>query len=234
MLLIAIDTSGAALSAALAGDGGIIAAGGKLDGRNHSLGLLPLVKELLCQTGLRLRDLDACAVTIGPGSFTGLRIGVATAKAWHDALSLPLITISGTEAQAQMAGTQGYVCPIFDARRNEVYAALFHNGERLLPDLALPPEALGEKLLEYDAPVLFAGDGLSRYGPYFAKLLGKHYQENAGPETLYLARTAALLAAKKYWAGEFTPQAQVLPLYLRPSEAEETRLKAREETAYGS
>jgi len=234
MRLIAIDTSGSALSAALLEDQGVIAAGGRLDGRNHSLGLLPLVQDLLRQTGLRLRDLDACAVTIGPGSFTGLRIGVATAKAWQDALSLPLITVSSTEAQARMAAAGGYICPLFDARRNEVYAALFLDGARLLPDLALPPLELAGKLREYAAPITFIGDGLARYGPLFQTQLRGDYREQAEPENLYLAKAAALIAAAKYEAREFTPNAQVLPLYLRPAEAEEKRLQREGEATYGS
>ena len=236
MKLLAIDTSGAALSAAIGEEKReirrIIGSFSLHTGKNHSVALLPMLDALLCNCGLALSDMDAFAVTIGPGSFTGLRIGVATVKAWGQALEKPLIGISSTEAMARGAGLEGYVCPIFDARRNEVYAALFQEGERLWPDLALPPEDVVEKLRELAQPVLLAGDALPVYGDLFCQSLGENFRTLPEERSCFMAESAAMLALARYAAQDFTSMAALQPVYLRLSEAEEKRLAAQEEASY--
>lgn len=111
MRLLAIDTSGRALSAALAEDGEVIASFGVDEGKNHSLTLLPNLQRLLQEQQLTLDQMDAFAVTIGPGSFTGLRIGLATVKAWGQALEKPLVAISTLDAAAASATICGYAAP---------------------------------------------------------------------------------------------------------------------------
>lgn len=224
MKLLAIDTSATALSAAIADDKGLLGEFALNTGKNHSLGLLPLLDSLLHNAGLALGDMDAFAVTVGPGSFTGLRIGLATAKAWGDATGKPLIAISSLDALARAAGQAGYVCPMLDARRDQVYTALYLAGERLWPDLALSPTELAERLAQLDGPVYCLGDGLAPYEGELRERLGERLLCSPPERRLVMAPAAAMLAREKYQRGEFTPNQELLPVYLRLSEAEEKRL----------
>lgn len=238
MRLLAIDTSGSALSAALAlcqppRQPEISGCFGLHTGKNHSLALLPMLQAMLENSGLMLCDLDAFAVTVGPGSFTGLRIGIATVKAWAQALDKPLFAISSTQAMALAAGGEGYICPLFDARRDEVYCALFCDGERLWPDQALAPAALAEKLAALGKPVLLAGDGLPACLPLLQAVPGLQLRPLQPQHDLFMAPAAAVLACGKYARGEVTPLQELLPCYLRLSEAEEKRLAAGGKTATG-
>lgn len=225
MKLLAIDTSTSSLSAALLDEDGMVGSFGLLSGRNHSLALLPLLDAMLTQAGLSLPEMDAFAVTIGPGSFTGLRIGAATVQAWGTALDKPLIAVSSSEAMARMlAASNGQtICTLFDARRNEVYAALFEDGERLWPDTAIAPDKLAQRLRALDRPILCGGDGLPAALPYLSAL-GTAFVVAPPQHDRFLAPGAAEIAAEKYRARQFTPAAELLPLYLRLSEAEEKRL----------
>lgn len=224
MRLLAIDTSGRALSAALAEDGEIIAAFGTDEGKNHSLTLLPRLERLLEEQRLRLAQLDAFAVTVGPGSFTGLRIGLATVKAWGQALGKPLIAVSTLDAAA--ASSEGYAAPLLDARRDEVYTALYRGGRRRTPDRAVAPVQLAEELAALRQPVVFSGDGLRPYQQLFQQALGDNFRLPEDGNTLFFAAAAARLACAKYAAGEFADTAALVPVYLRLSEAEEKRLEA--------
>ncbi|MBQ1501313.1 MAG: tRNA (adenosine(37)-N6)-threonylcarbamoyltransferase complex dimerization subunit type 1 TsaB [Firmicutes bacterium] len=226
MRLLAIDTSGYALSGAIAEEGEVIGSFGADTGKNHSLELLPLLSELLAEKGLALADMDAFAVTVGPGSFTGLRIGLATVKAWCQALAKPLIAVSSLDAMAAAAGGEGYTAPVFDARRNELYTALYRDGKRLTPDRAVAPGVLGGELAALDAPVTVAGDGLRNYADELKAALGDNFRLPADGNYLFMAAAAARLACVKYAADEFADVNSLIPVYLRLSEAEEKRLEA--------
>lgn len=231
MKLLAIDTSGHALSAAIAEhldirDMHILGSFGSDTGKNHSLELLPLLKDLLDHKKLTLADMDAFAVTIGPGSFTGLRIGLATVKAWAQALNKPIIGVSSLDAMAKCAGSAGFTAPIFDARRNEVYTALYRGGKRLSQDRAIAPDSLAAELVQLHEPVVFAGDGLKHYRKVFEEILGERFCLPQHGNTLFMAESAALIACAKYINNEFTDVAALTPVYLRLSEAEEKRLEA--------
>ena len=226
MLLLAIDTGATALSAAV-GDGAQLRGAYALNvGKNHSLGLLPLLQPLLANANCSLADMDAFAVTVGPGSFTGLRIGVATVKAWHDAFDKPLIGVSSLDAAARAADFPGLCCPVLDARRDEVYAALYRDGRRLGPDQAIAPAALARQLAVYDEPVAMLGDGFAPYEEIFAAALGARLRPVAAERRLIFAPAVLALAAERYAAGAFTPPQELLPVYLRLSEAEEKRRAA--------
>ncbi len=231
MKLLAIDTSATALSAAIADERGLVGAFALNAGKNHSLGLLPLLDSLLHYSGLTLADMDAFAVTLGPGSFTGLRIGVATAKAWGDATGKPLIGVSSTDALARVAGTHGYVCPLLDARRDEVYTALYRDGERLWPDLALAPAELAARLAALAAPVVCLGDGFAPYEDTLRAALGERLEAAPEERRLVMAPAAVMLAREKFARAEFTDSRDLLPVYLRLSEAEEKRLAKGEPIA---
>ena len=225
MICLAIDVSGRAMSAALAeaSPAGPRCKGQScLDtGKNHSLALLPMVDSLLENCGIKLSDVDGFAVTVGPGSFTGLRIGLATVKAWCDALDKPAIAVGSTDAMARAIDRPGLVCPVFDARRSEVYAALFRDGERLTPDLAVSPEELCRKLDAYDGPIAFGGDGLDPWEEVFRTHLGDRFRAIAPERRLNMASAAALIGLEKLEKGDTVDASSLVPVYLRLSEAEE-------------
>ena len=139
----------------------------------HSSRLMPAIDQILKWGDLTVHDLDACAVGIGPGSFTGIRIGVGTIKSLCYALKKPIIGISTLEAIAyNLRYTDKLICPILDARKDEVYGALFRGGKILLrksDDLCVPIEAL---LSQIDDDVIFVGDGLRRYAPVVQEQFG--------------------------------------------------------------
>jgi tRNA threonylcarbamoyladenosine biosynthesis protein TsaB len=231
MKLLAIDTSGQALSAALFAAGEVLAAAGINSGRNHSLELLPLVRELLQQYQLSFTDFDVFAATIGPGSFTGLRIGLATVKAWGQACNKPLVGVSTLDAIACTAmvdnDKQVYVAPVCDARRNEVYTALYRGGKRLGPDRAVAPAQLAGELAALGEPVVLSGDALPLYQLLFEQQLAANFRLPVLGNNLFYAAAVARLAAAQYAAGQVTEPASLLPVYLRLSEAEEKRLEAQ-------
>ena len=228
MKLLAIDTAAAALSAAIVDEKGLVGEFALNTGKNHSLGLLPLLDSLLRYSGLTLGEMTAFAVTQGPGSFTGLRIGIATAKAWHDATGKPLIGIRTTDALARAAGVRGYICPLLDARRDQVYTALYRDGQRLWPALALSPEELGGRLAQLDGPVCCLGDGFAPYETTLRQSLGDRLQPAPLERRLVLAPATAMLAWERLLEQDFTPPETLLPIYLRQSEAEEKRLAAEQ------
>lgn len=227
MRILAIDTSTSSLGAAIADENGVLGEFGLHTGRQHSEALLPLLDGLLRAAGLKLAELDAFAVTVGPGSFTGLRIGLATVKAWVQALNKPLCAVSTLEALAYTAfEADKLICPVLDARRNEVYAALFADGKRLTQDMAITPALLAEKLLLCEQPILFTGDGLAAASPALRQTLGEKMLVTTAPRRLFLAATAAVLGLKQAQAGQFVDAAHLTPQYLRLSEPEE-KMRAR-------
>ena len=229
MICLAIDVSGRALSGAI---GARESASPRIlgefcldTGKNHSLALLPMTEALLQNCHLKLADMEAFAVTVGPGSFTGLRIGMATVKAWCDALDKPALAVSSLDAMARAIDRPGLVCPVFDARRSEVYAALFRDGRRLTPDLALAPQKLCDELDKYDGPVTFGGDGLGPWEGELRARLGPRFQAVAPERRLNMASAAAMIALDKLLRGETDDAASLVPVYLRLSEAEEKLLQ---------
>ena len=130
----------------------------------HSSRLMPAIDQILQWAGLTVHDIDACAVGIGPGSFTGIRIGVGTIKSLCYALKKPIVGVSTLEAIAyNLRYTDKLICPVLDARKDEVYGAVFRGGQNLLrrsDDLCVPIESL---LNQIDDDVIFGGDGLQRY-----------------------------------------------------------------------
>ena len=222
MLCLAIDVSGRAMSGAIMEDTGgrrrCLGQFGLDTGKNHSLGLLPLLDQLLRQCRLDLADVDGFAVSAGPGSFTGLRIGMAPVQAWRQALDKPGVAVPGLEAMARHmdAGPAALTCPLFDARRNEVYAALFRGQERLSEDLAIAPDALIDILLAYDEPVYVGGDGLEVWQEQLQAALGGNFRPLPPARCLFMAPAVAELGLEALAAGRTTPIEAMLPVYLRP------------------
>lgn len=143
--------------------------------QTHSSRLIPAIDQILKWANLTVHELDACAVGIGPGSFTGVRIGVGAAKALCYAIRKPIVGVSTLAAVADnLRYTNTLICPVLDARRNEIYGAVFHGGERLerkSDDLCVPIEAFLDRVSD---PAVFVGDGLKRYSGAILKRFGEN------------------------------------------------------------
>jgi tRNA threonylcarbamoyladenosine biosynthesis protein TsaB len=191
----------------------------------HSERLMFAVDRLLADCGLAPADLDGLAVSVGPGSFTGLRVGLATVKALAMALDLPVAPVPTLDAlAARLPFADAPVCPILDARKGEVYLSLYRwsgsGMERQWDYLALPPESAAARL---EAPVILLGDGIEACRPWLDRL-GEGARVAPAAQRLPSAAAVAVLGRAALVAGGGVSAEALAPLYLRPSEAE---LKAR-------
>lgn len=196
---------------------------------SHARTLLPLIDAVLRDAGRRLADLDLLAVSIGPGSFTGLRIGLAVAKGLALATALPLIGVPTLEAYAHALGCRsGAVWPVLDARKGEVYAAAFHWEEDVLCSdrsaTALDPEALAAALV---APCTLLGDGVDAYAGLWANAADGRAECLSLRDCPPSGASVARLGARYYRAAGAAALAALEPAYCRRSEAEELRERRR-------
>ena len=229
MLILAFETSAKAASAALLEDGRLLGESYQNTGLTHSQTLLVMAENLLAQCGKTVAQVTAVAVAAGPGSFTGVRIGVAAAKGFAWGRQLPCYGVSTLEAMALSLGAwQGYVCPCMDARRSQVYNALFsvNQGtlERLREDRAIALSELAEELKALDGPIFLVGDGSTLT---YRTLSGEIPNLVLPPEHRMHQRAdgVALLAAQKIAAGESGDANALTPNYLRLSQAERERME---------
>src|SRR5713101_3065209 len=181
----------------------------------HSERLMAAVDRLVAECGFSPRDLDGLAVSIGPGSFTGLRVGLATVKG----LALALDVLA-----ARLPFAEAAVCPILDARKGEVYLSLYRwDGQEMVRNwdyLALTPEAAAARL---EAPIILLGDGIAACRPWLARL-GDGCRVAPPAQRMPSPAVVAQIGRRMLAAGEGRGADEIAPLYLRPSEAE---LKAR-------
>ena len=227
MLILAFETSAKAASVALTQDGNLLGESYQNTGLTHSQTLMVMAEDLLKQCSKTVSDLDAVAIAEGPGSFTGVRIGVAAAKGLAWGAELPCYGVSTLEAMAVSLGVyEGYVCPCMDARRNQVYNALFYVNqgklERLREDRAIALADLKTELEQLNAPIYLVGDG-SRLTH---KTLSAEIPNLILPPEHRLHQRAvgvAILADAKAAAGETGDGAALTPNYLRLSQAERER-----------
>lgn len=229
MLILAFETSAKAASVALMEDGKLLGESYQNTGLTHSQTLMVMAEDLLGQCGKTVADVTAAAVAAGPGSFTGVRIGVAAAKGFAWGREIPCFGVSTLEAMALSLGAwQGYVCPCMDARRSQVYNALFYvnRGEiqRLTPDRAIALCDLKKELENLQEPIFLVGDGSNLcYNTLLESVPGLVLP----PEHRMHQRATgvALAAAKKLAAGVECSGAALVPNYLRLSQAERERLE---------
>ncbi|MCI8939958.1 MAG: tRNA (adenosine(37)-N6)-threonylcarbamoyltransferase complex dimerization subunit type 1 TsaB [Dorea sp.] len=200
--------------------------------KTHSQTLLPMLDEIVKMTELDLNDIDGIAVAAGPGSFTGLRIGSATAKGLGLALEKPLIHVPTLEGLAyNLWGTRRIVCPILDARRGQVYTGIYEfDGDvlRILEDqMAVSIEELGEKLKSRLRPVVFLGDGAPVYRDVLSEQIMAGCDIAFAPANMNRQRAASVgsLAIQYYEAGKLETAAEHRPDYLRVSQAERERVE---------
>ena len=221
MKLLVIDTSGPVCGTAVM-DGERVCSEFTAQNRNtHSASLMPMVEAALAAAGTEIGELDAIAAVTGPGSFTGVRIGVATAKGLAHGAGIPCIPVDALEALSASAGAfDGVVCPIQDARAGQVYAAAFRNGERLTDDTPMKLEVFLDSISGLDDRFLFTGDGVPVFRDKIREILGE--RAAFAPAHLgYLRPSAAgSIAMKKEKATDYL---HLEATYLRPPNAQTNR-----------
>ena len=229
MKILALETSAKAVSAAVVENGKVLCSGYQDTGLTHSRTLMPIVEHILKNTDLTMADMDAVAVAAGPGSFTGIRIGVSAAKGLAFAVDKPAVGVSTLAAMARnVAFTDGLVVCAMDARRSQIYNALFEakGGRlaRLTEDRAIALSDLAEEMKDDPRPKTIVGDGAR---------LCFDFLQNAGipcrlaPAHLVMqnAMSVALEAEVLAADGALTSAQELQPVYLRPAQAERLRQK---------
>ena len=223
MLILALESSAKAASVALMQDAELLAQYSQCSGLTHSRTLLPMVEDMLKNTDKKLADVDFIAVAHGPGSFTGIRIGVSTVKGLAWASDKKCVGVSTLAAMAwHGAAAGGLVCPVMDARRSQVYNALFEikDGapERLCRDRAIALSELAAELKGYDREVLLVGDGARLSFDY---LTAEGISCRIAPQNLlYQSAWGVGMESLRIEPGTAD---DLLPVYLRLSQAERER-----------
>ncbi len=230
MLILAVDSSTPVAGAALVDEKQVIIESFINYKKTHSETLLPTINRILRECDCSIRDIDVLAVTAGPGSFTGLRIGMAAVKGISMAANKPVVAVSTLDTLAgNIAGSNALVAALLDARKNEVYCAFYEASgsrpERLKEPVACTPEtfisaALAMADYERKEKIILLGDGYNRYADYFDRELKDRLIPIPGHLMLPRAAAAGILAAHKARQGEFADVYNLRPCYIRLSEAE--------------
>lgn len=228
MLRLAVDCADKAVSCAIVRDGEVIASSRLKSGQTHSQTLMPQIEQALKQAGTTVEQIDEFAVSCGPGSFTGLRIGIAAVKGLAFAGNKPCRGVSTLHAIAAAADFEGIVCAVMDARCSQVYNALFRceGGvlSRLCDDRALMIDELGRELEQYDEPILLIGPGADICYSKLCSAVEGLKADNSDPNAECVAAVADQYAA--------VDSAELAPSYLRLPQAER-ELKAKQQKLGG-
>ena len=228
MKILGLDSSGIVASVAIVEDDVLIAEYTVNYKKTHSQTLLPMLDEIAKMTELDLNSIDAIAVAAGPGSFTGLRIGSATAKGLGLALKKPLIAIPTVEGLAyNLYDIPGLICPITDARRKQVYTGIYrftdHQLKVVEDQMAVPMETVIEKLNQYGEAVTFLGDGVPVFHELIAEKMTVPYSFAPAHVNKQRAAAVAALGEIYYRQGKTETAMEHVPDYLRVSQAERER-----------
>ena len=246
MRVLAIDSSGLTATVAVVEETQTVAEYTINYKKTHSQTLLPMIDEVVKMTELDLGTINAIAVAGGPGSFTGLRIGSATAKGLGLALNKPLIHVPTVDGLAyNVFGCEDIICPIMDARRNQVYTGIYtfskkageKEGRNLVEpvfqvikmQMAVSIEELAERLNRYRRPVVFLGDGVPVYENVLAEKLTVPYSFAPAYMNRQRAAVVGTLAIQYYKSGKFETAEEHRPDYLRVSQAERERAQREKE-----
>ena len=228
MKILGLDSSGIVASVAIVEDDVLIAEYTVNYKKTHSQTLLPMLDEIAKMTEFDLNSIDAIAVAAGPGSFTGLRIGSATAKGLGLALKKPLIAIPTVEGLAyNLYDISGLICPIMDARRKQVYTGIYrftdHQLKVVEDQMAVPMETVIEKLNQYGEAVTFLGDGVPVFHELIAEKMTVPYSFAPANVNKQRAADVAALGEIYYRQGKTETAMEHVPDYLRVSQAERER-----------
>ncbi len=221
MKILVIDTSGPVCGTAVMDEDKVYSEYTAQNKNTHSASLMPMIEAALNAAGTTLKELDAIAAVTGPGSFTGVRIGVATAKGLAHGTSLPCIPVDALEALAASAGDfDGAVCPIQDARAGQVYGAVFRQGERLTGDQPMKLEDYLDQAERLGQSFLFLGDGAPVHQEAIRARLGEKAIFAPAFRNYLRPSAAGWIALKK---GEKTDYLGLEATYLRPPNAQKNK-----------
>ena len=225
MKILALDTSSNVATAAILEDATVIAEYSCNKGKTHSQRLMPMIQSLLEAVGMKASDMDAFAASIGPGSFTGLRIGVTTVKAMAFAAGKPVISVYTLDALAyNLAETKAIICPVIDARNNQVFTAAYNFSgdklDRLTEYLGIHINELADILSAMEGDIVFLGDAAKGHLEYFRERLGERVRIAPPHLTLSRASSVAVLAQRAFNEGQLQSCYDMKPFYLRKSQAE--------------
>lgn len=231
MKILGLDSSGMTASVAVVEEDLLVAEYSVNYKKTHSQTLVPMLNEIAKMTELDMESLDAIAIAKGPGSFTGLRIGSATAKGLGFALNKPIVEISTTEGLAyNMFGTDRLICPIMDARREQVYTGLYEfekdTLKTIVPAAAEPVEDTINRINAMNRPVIFLGDGVKVFKNKLDELLRVPVVYAPAGKNLQSAASIAALGLIAFKEGKAIPASEHVPDYLRLSQAERERNEA--------
>ena len=229
MITLAFDSTAKAASVAVTDGDKLLALYNIDNGLTQSELLLPMAENMLKNLKLTFDDVGLLACAVGPGSFTGVRIGVALVKGIAFGKNIPCVAVSTLDELAEnLAGLDGIIVPVMDARRQQVYTATYRgNGttlNKLTPDRAIAISDLAEELKEYSEPIYLVGDGydVARRGLIAAGVDVKETPKLLITENAY---SVALVANRKYENGETVSDLEIAPTYLRMPQAERERLE---------
>ena len=234
MNILMIDTSGPACGVAIMADGRLVYEAELTHRQTHSQRVMPMVDTALQMSDMTAADMDVFGAVVGPGSFTGVRIGVSTVKALAHAANKPCVAVDALEAlAANVTAFDGVVCPILDARAQQVYGAIFKRGERLTEDTVEKLTLFLDRVEATGENALFLGDGAPGFEAAIRERLGDKAHFAQPQHNGLRAGSACALTARRLEAGE-TPLDYItlLPLYLRAPQAERERA-AREGAKHG-
>lgn len=231
MKILGLDTSTLMTTCGVMEDDNLIGEFSLALDMSHSEGLVPMIKSVLDNLNLNINDMDGFAIAIGPGSFTGLRIGLATAKAFSHATNKPIVAVSSLQALALNVVGHKVVVPMMDARRDRVFSAIYDLSQTdvktLLKPNAIEVLDLIKILQENNEDVYLLGDGANKYKEVFKKELGHRARFLPGHLNLSRASSVCTLGRQRLLNGEYDNIYNLSPEYLRDSQAQ--RMKKKKE-----
>lgn len=225
MKVLGIDTSTLMTTCAVMEDENLLGEFSLSLDMSHSEALVPMIRQLMDNLKLKISDIDLFAVASGPGSFTGLRIGLATAKSFAHVTGKPLVGVSSLETLSMALPYQPVVAAMMDARRDRVFTGVYRMGEypeELLPPDAIPVDELIEYLRGLDRNILLIGDGAVVYRDQFRSALGEKAIFAPGHLNLSSGSAVCRLGSRKYREGYTDDLFIMAPDYLRDSQAQRT------------
>lgn len=219
MIILSVDTSTQNACAAVMSHNGLIAEYTISNKKTHSQNIMPMIDDMLKKADITMDMIDAFAVTVGPGSFTGLRIGMATVKTFSQVMKRPIVGVSTLEALAEShILTDKLICPIIDARRQDVYNALYKNGQCIQEDRAININTLLEEIK--GQKVIFVGDGAVSYKDIIEEKMGEDAIFSPHCTNTTRGANVCQAALKKLDMGISDDPYTLNPVYLRVSQAE--------------
>ncbi len=224
MKILAIDTSSEICGVALLEDNNLIQDNSLNNGKTHSENLMILIKEILENNNVDLKDIDLISCVVGPGSFTGIRIGVSTVKALSEVNQIPIAEVTSLETLAENIGSVKTKVAMIDARNDQVYCGIFDENNNLIePYIANSIEFVIDKLKKYEN-IEFSGNGAIKFKELITKKLNNVKFCNCNEQ---IAENVGRIGLRKYKLNKVKNADELLPIYLRKSQAE--RMKNKED-----